>query len=127
MLASRTEQDSRRARGLKSPCLTGAFSANQRKQSDASSGLPPSRLVVVLDDLRPRLQTVGREPEHREHQVVVRYEVLQPGAPITQWPSGQVAAVVVQQVERHEERRRGDGSGVGVAQSQSRRRTELLV
>jgi hypothetical protein len=50
-----------------------------------------------------------------------------PGAPITQWPSGPVAAVVVQQVERHEERRRGDGSGVGVAQSQSRRRTELLV
>jgi hypothetical protein len=33
LLAPRTEQDSRRARGLKSACLTGAFSANQRKPS----------------------------------------------------------------------------------------------
>ena len=30
----RTEQDSRRTRGLKSACLTGAFSANQRKPSN---------------------------------------------------------------------------------------------
>jgi hypothetical protein len=35
-LASRTEQDSRRTRGLKSASLTCAFSANQRKQSDAN-------------------------------------------------------------------------------------------
>jgi hypothetical protein len=31
LLALGTKQDSRRARGLKSACLMGAFSANQRK------------------------------------------------------------------------------------------------
>jgi len=36
-----TEQDSRRARGLKSACLTGAFSANQRKPENSE---PPSQL-----------------------------------------------------------------------------------
>jgi hypothetical protein len=34
LLASGTEQDSRRTRGPKSACLTGAFSANQRKPSN---------------------------------------------------------------------------------------------
>ena len=32
LLAFGAERDSRRARGLKSACLTGAFSANQRKE-----------------------------------------------------------------------------------------------
>jgi hypothetical protein len=36
-LASRTLQDSRRARGLKSACRMGAFSASQRKQADLSA------------------------------------------------------------------------------------------
>ena len=36
-----TEQDFRRARGLKSACLTGAFSANQRKPENSE---PPSQL-----------------------------------------------------------------------------------
>jgi hypothetical protein len=31
---SGAEKDSRRSQGLKSACLTGAFSANQRKQPD---------------------------------------------------------------------------------------------
>jgi hypothetical protein len=37
---SRTEEDSRRARGLKSACRAGAFSANQRKDPPGS---PPAR------------------------------------------------------------------------------------
>ena len=37
LLALRTDKDSRRTRGLKSACLTGAFSANQRKWMAALS------------------------------------------------------------------------------------------
>ena len=37
LLASGTEQDSGRARGLNSSCLTGAFSANQRKVFNAAA------------------------------------------------------------------------------------------
>jgi len=57
----------------------------------------------------PRLQAIGREPAHWEDQVVVRDDVLQSGAAITERRSGQVAAVLVQEVEGHEERWRGDG------------------
>jgi hypothetical protein len=35
--ALRTEQDSRRTRGLKSACLTGAFIANQRKPANLTT------------------------------------------------------------------------------------------
>jgi hypothetical protein len=42
LLASRTEQDSRRARGLKSASLTGLLSANQRKRSARESSGDPA-------------------------------------------------------------------------------------
>jgi hypothetical protein len=45
-----------------------------------------------------------------------RTKVSQAGAAMTQRPPGPVAAVLVQQVERHEERRRGDDVVVGLAQ-----------
>jgi hypothetical protein len=61
-----------------------------------------------------------------EHEVAVRDDVLQSGAPITKRPRRDVAAVAVQEVERHEDGPRGNGSGVGVAQPVEAR-TELLV
>jgi hypothetical protein len=45
---SRTEQDSRRTRGLKSACLTGAFSANQRKQSDPAAAVSTGCFTETL-------------------------------------------------------------------------------
>jgi len=51
---------------------------------------------------------------------------LLPGAAITERPGGQVTALVVQQVKRHEQRRRGDGLGVRLAQAVEPR-AELLV
>src|SRR5258705_782447 len=99
MLASRTEQDSRRARGLKSACLAGAFSANLRKRSN-STGL---RIVawarrepgVILNmgstpngTRRRPVPLVGRLPLRPGGDRLAR-PPLEPTAP----PEGRVAAL----------------------------------
>ena len=63
MLASRTERDSRRARGLKSACRTGAFSANQRKHAPAGA-LAPAPATRPRDRHRGRRASghVGAPP-----------------------------------------------------------------
>src|SRR6516162_2005673 len=45
-------------------------------------------LIVVRNNLCPRLETVLREPTHWQHQVVARHDDLKAGAPITQRPAG---------------------------------------
>jgi hypothetical protein len=59
LLASRTQQDSRRTRGLKPACFMGAFSANQRKPGNADKflivsrvGNPRNRVVEAVIDPR---------------------------------------------------------------------------
>jgi len=73
-------------------------------------------LVSALDQLLPRLLAVRREPPHRVDQLAAGHDVLQPGAAIMERAGGEVAAVAVEQVERHVERRRGDGVRVGLTQ-----------
>jgi hypothetical protein len=72
------------------------------------------------------LQAVRRESTHRQHEVAAGDEVLQPGTTITQGARAQVAAVLVQHVESHEERRRRHGVWIWVAQPVEAR-PELLV
>jgi hypothetical protein len=60
----------------------------------------------------PGLQTIGRQPAHREHQLAAGDNVFQASAAIAERPPGQVSAVVAQQVERHEKRRRGDAARI---------------
>jgi hypothetical protein len=72
--------------------------------------------VPALDCLLLRLQPVLREPPHREHQLAVGDDVLHPGAAVTERLSGQVTAVLVQQLENHEDRRRGDSLRVRLPQ-----------
>jgi hypothetical protein len=72
--------------------------------------------VPALDDLRPGLEAIRCEPTYREHEIAIRDDVLKPRAAITQRQDRQVAALVVQQGEGHEERRRGDGVRVSVAE-----------
>jgi hypothetical protein len=60
LLPSRTEQDSRRTRGLKSACQTGAFSAISGKQPDpavAASNLSASLRQGVQGGCEERLVT----------------------------------------------------------------------
>jgi hypothetical protein len=73
-------------------------------------------LVAALDHLLPRLQPIGREPPHGEDKLAAGHDVLQAGAAITERAAGQVPALVGQEVERHVERRRGDGVGVRLAE-----------
>jgi len=61
LFALRTEQDSQRARGLKSACFTGAFSANQRKQSS------PIALLIVRQVARAAIAEV-LQPEILDDQ-----------------------------------------------------------
>src|SRR4029453_240643 len=81
LLALGTEQDSRRARGLKPACLTGAFSANQRKRPDPRR--PPDR---IEKGLAPRLGSTPRHPvssgSRREYLIACEpYHATQTGWP----------------------------------------------
>jgi hypothetical protein len=48
----------------------------------------------VRDDLGPRLETVPSEPPHRQDQVVVGDDLLQPGAAFAARMSDEIAASV---------------------------------
>ena len=61
MLALGAVKDSRRTRGLKSACLTGAFSANQRKPAN------PDDLLIVRQVARGAIAEV-LQPEILDDQ-----------------------------------------------------------
>jgi len=111
---------------VQSRCLT--FS--HRRVGPASYRLAcPSRPALrsrARDHLGPCLVAVQREPPHRRDQVLVVDDILQPGAAFTERAPGELPAVVVEQIEHHEHRRRGDGVRVGLAEPVEPR-PELLV
>jgi hypothetical protein len=70
-------------------------------------------LIAPLDDLAPSLAAIRREPTHGEHLAPHGDDVLQAGTAITKRARGEIAAVTVEDVERHQQRRRRDGVWVG--------------
>src|SRR5262245_34769481 len=52
-------------------------------------------LVVVRNHLGPRLESILGEPAHGQDELAAGDDVLQPGAPIAQWPARELAPVLV--------------------------------
>ena len=75
--------------------------------------------LVVRDHLRPRLETIRGEPPQGQHELAPGDGVFQPGAPIAQRPSGELAPVLVSRNGRDHARRFG-GIAAAVARLSAR-------
>jgi len=76
----------RRAISMASPVSTSLVAS--RQTSCCAEPISASMISTAFDHLLPRLHAVGREPSHREDQVVVGDHILWPGPAFTKRTPG---------------------------------------